>query len=90
MKTKNKLCKLCDKRFNYQCGEFTRHLPDFKFKDDYIIEIKSSYVMKRQGGEKVIDAKKTSVESTGMKYLLILDNDFSEFDKILREKEVIC
>lgn len=61
----------------------TRHLPDFKFGDDYIIEIKSTYIMNLQGGEKVIEAKRRAVEVSGAKYLLILDNDFNEFDKLL-------
>jgi endogenous inhibitor of DNA gyrase (YacG/DUF329 family) len=61
----------------------TRHLPDFKFMDDYIIEIKSTYIMNLQGGEKVIEAKRRAVKVCGMKYLLILDNDFSEFDDII-------
>lgn len=60
-----------------------RHIPDFKFRDDYIIEIKSSYIMSLQGGEKVIEAKRRAVEESGFKYLLILDNDFSEFNEII-------
>ena len=60
-----------------------RHIPDFQFRDDCIIEIKSTYIMNLQGGKKVIEAKRRAVESTGKKYLLILDNDFSEFNKLL-------
>jgi hypothetical protein len=60
-----------------------RHIPDFKFGDDYIIEIKSTYIMNLQGGKKVIEAKKRAVESTGKKYLLIMDNDFYNFNKLL-------
>ncbi len=61
----------------------TRHLPDFKFRDNYIIEIKSTYIMELQGGEKVIKAKERAVVAGGMNYLLVLDNDFNEFDKLL-------
>ena len=60
-----------------------RHLPDFKFKNEYIIEIKSTYIMNLQGVKRVIKAKRNAVESNGFKYLFILDNDFSAFDKIL-------
>lgn len=60
-----------------------RHLPDFQFGDDYIIEIKSTYIMNLQGGEKVIEAKRRAVEASGIKYLLILDNCFDKFDKLL-------
>lgn len=58
-----------------------RHIPDFKFGDNYIIEIKSTYIMELQGGKKVIEAKKRAVESTGMKYLLVIDSNFSKFDE---------
>jgi len=60
-----------------------RHLPDFQFRDDYIIEIKSTYIMNLQGGEKVINAKRRAVEARGFKYVIILDNNFNVFDKLL-------
>lgn len=64
-----------------------RHIPDFKFGDDCIIEIKSTYIMNLQGGEKVIEAKKRAVESVEMKYFLILDNNFSNFNKLLNKNK---
>lgn len=60
-----------------------RHLPDFVFKDKYVIEIKSTYILNKQGGWSVIDAKKRSVENRGYEYVLVLDNNFSIFDKII-------
>jgi hypothetical protein len=59
------------------------HLPDFKFGDNHIIEIKSSYWLTRQGGKPMIDAKKESVEIHGYKYLLILDENYEEFLNLL-------
>lgn len=60
-----------------------RHLPDFLFRQNYIIEIKSTYILEKQGGWSIIDAKKRSVESCGYVYLLILDKNMSEFIDIL-------
>lgn len=58
------------------------HLPDFKYKDNYIIEIKSSYWLKRQGGWDKINAKKESVEYRGYEYIYILDENYENFLKI--------
>lgn len=55
------------------------HLPDFKFKDKFIIEIKSSYWLKRQGGENIVEAKKESVETNNYQYVFILDENYSDF-----------
>ncbi len=55
------------------------HLPDFKFKNTFIIEIKSSYWLKRQGGLEKIKAKKESVELKGYRYIFILDENYREF-----------
>ncbi len=57
------------------------HLPDFKFKDNHIIEIKSTYWLKRQGGWGRINAKKLSVESQGYQYIFILDENYEMFLK---------
>jgi len=59
------------------------HLPDFKFKDKFIIEIKSTYWMNKQGGIDVINAKKESVEIKGYNYIFLLDEDFDDFIKII-------
>jgi len=45
----------------------------------YEIEIKSSWIMKKQGGPSVLFTKRDAVENTGKKYILILDKDYSEF-----------
>jgi hypothetical protein len=52
------------------------HLPDFKYKENIIIEIKSSYWLKRQGGWDKINAKKESVEHAGYQYIFILDENY--------------
>jgi len=51
--------------------------------NDYEIEIKSTWIMKKQGGPSVLFAKKSAVEAAGRKYLLILDKDYSEFLKLI-------
>ncbi len=55
------------------------HLPDFKFKENFIIEIKSSYWLKRQGGWDKLKAKQLSVESKNYQYILILDENYDIF-----------
>jgi hypothetical protein len=59
------------------------HLPDFKYKDNFIIEIKASYWLKRQGGWNKIKAKKESVENSGYQYIFILDENYNNFLNIL-------
>jgi len=59
------------------------HLPDFKFKDKYIIEIKSTYWLKRSGGWDKINQKKISVEFFGYMYITIIDENYEDFFKIL-------
>lgn len=51
------------------------------------IEIKSTYVLERQGGDVVLEMKRNAVERTGKKYLLILNKDYTEFDKIIKDYE---
>lgn len=55
------------------------HLPDFKFKEKYIIEIKSTYWLERQGGINRLNEKKMSVESEGYRYIFILDENYDMF-----------
>lgn len=57
-----------------------RTITDFCIGDTEI-EIKSSYILKKQGGDKVLNIKRNAVESTGKKYLLILDKKYSELDQ---------
>ena len=72
--------------FKYLNDEFgNRHLPDFRFKDDVIIEIKSTYWLIRQGGWNRLNAKKASVEASGYKYILILDENYDKFYEIINE-----
>ncbi len=84
---KNNIFNLIErsKSFNYLPEDLRighRHLPDFLFKDKYIIEIKSTYILEKQGGWDVINAKKRSVEKSGYEYILVLDNKFDTFNKI--------
>jgi len=59
-----------------------RTLTDFSYKD-YEIEIKSSYILEKQGGMNKLDAKRRAIESSGKKYIFILDKNYSEFLKII-------
>ena len=59
------------------------HYPDYIFNDEYIIEIKSKWILDIQGGLDIINEKKNSVESNGYKYLLILDKDYLQFENLL-------
>lgn len=61
-----------------------RYMSDFCFDNKYEIEIKSSYIFKKQGGIKVLMAKKNAVESADKKYIFILDKDYSEFLDIIK------
>jgi hypothetical protein len=60
-----------------------RLMTDFSI-DNYEIEIKSSYIMKKQGGIESVFAKKKAVESIGKKYIFILDKDYSKFYSITK------
>lgn len=55
-----------------------RVLTDFTIGDTEI-EIKSKWILEKQGGVSVIEAKRRAIESTGKKYMLILDKDYTEF-----------
>jgi hypothetical protein len=59
------------------------HIPDFKFKEKHIIEIKSTYWLMRQGGWNKINAKKKSVEAKGYKYVIMIDENYDNFLKII-------
>ena len=72
--------------YNFLTEEFDygfRTILDYSI-DDLEIEIKSSYILEKQGGYDVINIKKTAVERAGKKFLLILDKDYSEFEKIMK------
>ena len=43
------------------------------------IEIKSSYILKIQGGIQKIFAKQRAIEHKGRQFIFILDKDYSEF-----------
>lgn len=58
-----------------------RLMTDFSI-EDYEIEIKSSYIMKKQGGIEAIFAKKKAIEASGKKYIFILDKDYSGLENI--------
>lgn len=56
-------------------------LTDFSI-GDYEIEIKSSWILKKQGGVKKMNEKRKAVEAVGKRYIFILDKDYSEFEEI--------
>ena len=57
-------------------------LTDFSF-GDYEIEIKSTYILNKQGGLDLINKKKGNVESNGKKYILVLDKNYLEIIPII-------
>jgi len=59
------------------------YFTDFSI-DDYEIEIKSTWILKKQGGIKVLNKKRKAVESANKQYIFILDKDYSEFLEILK------
>jgi len=75
---------MIDNGHTYKLDNGKRTLTDFSIKDYNVeIEIKSKYVMERQGGKEILDSKRNAVEKTGSRYILILDKNYDEFDKFL-------
>lgn len=65
-------------------GTKHRYYPDFLIpKSNTIIEVKSRYTLKIQGIEKQ-KAKELACYALGYKYYLVMDNDFSEINKIIQ------
>lgn len=62
-----------------QCDYGFRTLTDFCI-DNVEIEIKSTYILEKQGGYDIINIKRNAVERAGKQYLLILDKNYKEFD----------
>lgn len=63
-----------------------RMITDFTI-DEMEIEIKSSYILDKQGGDIIIDIKRKTVEREGKIYLLILDKNYIEFIDIILNKK---
>jgi hypothetical protein len=59
------------------------HFPDYIYNNEYVIEIKSKWILELQGGYEVIKEKKRSVEISKYKYLLIIDKDYIQFENII-------
>jgi len=59
------------------------YISDYVFKNEFIIEIKSTWIKEKQGGDKVISSKKRLCNRYGYKFVLILDNNFYKFDKMI-------
>lgn len=55
-----------------------RLLTDFSL-ENVEIEIKSNWILQKQGGKETIDAKRRAVEFLGKKYIFILEKNYSEF-----------
>ena len=73
-------------------SEFGFHFyPDFQF-NNMVIEIKSDWILKIQGGKNKIDEMKRIVESCGKKYFIFLDDDFhnnyEKFEKLINNNEI--
>lgn len=70
------------KRISYKFeGKFHYYFPDFYIpKDNLIIEVKSSYILKIQGENKN-KAKRDATITQGYDYLMVLDNIFTKFIK---------
>ena len=58
------------------------YFPDFRIPNqNLIVEIKSSYILKKQGIE-ITEAKKQATLALGHKYLMIVDNNFENLKEI--------
>ena len=70
-------------KFKYELeNKICRYIPDFFIKNkNLIIEIKSTYWLK--AWEKKNIEKKKSVINSGYEYIMILDNDFKEFERLM-------
>lgn len=73
-------------RISYQYKQNQHfYYPDFFIpKLNLIIEIKSSWIHKKQGLEKSIQKKQQTIEN-GYNFLMIMDNDFTDFMKHISE-----
>jgi len=60
-------------------------LTDFSYLN-YEIEIKSSFILEKQGGLEKLKAKKRAVESKNKKYIFILDKEYKEFINLINKK----
>jgi transposase len=59
------------------------YFPDFYIKPlNLIVEIKSTYILNKQG-RKNVEAKKTATIESGYNYVLILDNDFNSLSNFI-------
>jgi len=76
--------KILDKLTNGHTYKLNESIYTTEFSlGDYEIEIKSSWIMKKQGGIYKILEKKNAVEKEGKKYIFILDKDYSIFTAIM-------
>lgn len=71
-------------RINYiHDGTSHHYYPDFYIqKYNLIVEIKSKWILKKQGVDKN-KSKKLYTDKAGYNFIMILDNDFNEFDCII-------
>ena len=59
------------------------HFPDYLYDNKVVIEIKSKWIMNLQGGDEIIQEKIISVVDK-YQYLLILDKDYYQFEKLIK------
>jgi len=74
------------KGYKYKEGNNVRYYyPDFYIpKYNLIVEIKSTYVMEKLQGIKNCLLKENTIKKAGYNYILILDNNFEEFEKFIK------
>lgn len=77
-------------RVRYYDSKGKRHYyPDFFIpKLNLVAEIKSSYILRRQTPENAL-LKEEATKQQGFNYILILDNNFDEFTKLLKESKYL-
>jgi very-short-patch-repair endonuclease len=69
-------------RYEYN-GKSHKYYPDFYIPNyNLIVEIKSSWILKKQGRTKN-QAKKEFTESQGFNFIMIIDNDFFCFQHFI-------
>lgn len=65
-----------------------QYYPDFFIKDlNLIVEVKSSYILAKY--EKFIKEKENCVKQKGFNFILILDQNYEEFDKLMEKQKCI-
>jgi hypothetical protein len=67
-------------------GKERNFLTDFSIFEDEI-EIKSSWILEKQGGQEIFDIKRKVIEELNKEYIFILDKDYSDFYNYINQNE---